>query len=844
MNRFTRIPFLILIVSIIFSCSRKKDTFLSRNWHAVTTEYNTLYNGNLALEQGREELNQNYTDNYWDILPVERMQIDQNIILPDSVRNQNFGRAEEKAVKAIQRHSMLVDGKERNPQIDEAYLLLGKARYFDQRFVPALEAFNYILHKYPASDNINYAQIWREKTNMRLENERLAIKNLKRIIENYNLEEQDLADANATLAQAYINLEHQDSAIAPLQTAAEFTKKNEQKGRYYFILGQLHNFLDKPELANAAFDEVIELNRRSPRIYMINAYVQKARNFDYDSGNIAEMRELLAELEEDRENRPFLDKIYFQIGEYYSRLDSTDLAVEYYNKSLRSPRSDVYLKSINYEILANINFDNRKYRDASLYFDSTLATMSPQLREFRTIKKKRENLEDIIRYEEIAETNDSILRIANLSEEDQIAYFTTYTNELKAAYTEEVLAGRNDLALSQNTSGPTVPMAGNTTGPVSNFYFYNESRVANGTREFLRTWGRRKLSDNWRWGDNTTTAGAEQVQNEFLEIDIATDPRFDAMSYVSQIPDDPYTLDSLTRDRDFAYYQLGIIYNEKYGEYDLASARLETLLENSPEERLVLPAKYNLYKAYQASNRFQEMEVVKQDILQNYPDSRYAAYIENPQSLVENGNSPDAAYDDIYRKFEAEEYAEVIAETTALATQYTGDEIVPKLALLKAMAIGRLHGLADYRKALNQLALTYPQTEEGKKAQDIYNTAIPQLESLKFAEENSQTSYKLLYAFGANEEEEMAQLKEKIDQALTDLNYNQLSTSIDVYDPDISFVTVHGLKRKETSLGFAELLQINKDYKVEREPLVISQENYRVIQIQKNLEAYLDRFNE
>jgi hypothetical protein len=35
---------------------------------------------------------------------------------------------------------------EENFQIDEAYLLLGKARYYDQRFIPALDAFNYILY--------------------------------------------------------------------------------------------------------------------------------------------------------------------------------------------------------------------------------------------------------------------------------------------------------------------------------------------------------------------------------------------------------------------------------------------------------------------------------------------------------------------------------------------------------------------------------------------------------------------------------------------------------------------------------------------------------------------------
>jgi tetratricopeptide (TPR) repeat protein len=385
LNIFSKLIFFLILAGSITGCSRKKNTFLNRNWHAVTTEYNTLYNGNLGLEQGKEELHQNYADNYWDILPIERMQIDENIVLPDSVRNQNFGYAEDKAVKAIQRHSMLIDGKERNPQIDEAYLLLGKARYYEQRFIPALEAFNYILRSYPASNNIIHARVWREKTHMRLDNNRLAVNNLKKVLDLKYLQEQDIADASATMAQAYINLRHLDSASVTLRRAAELTGKNEEKGRFFYILGQLYNRLEQTEAANMTFDEVIDLNRKSPRIYMINAYVQKTRNFDYSKGENYRLRELLKELEEDRENRPFLDKIYFQIGEYYNRIASTDTAIAYYKKSLREPASDVYLKSINYEILANINFDRSKYLLASKYFDSTLTEMDPRLREFRTI---------------------------------------------------------------------------------------------------------------------------------------------------------------------------------------------------------------------------------------------------------------------------------------------------------------------------------------------------------------------------------------------------------------------------------------------------------------------------
>ena len=344
MNTFTRISLFLLTAAAILSCSRKKNSFVNRNYHAITSEYNTLYNGGLAFEQGKEEINQNYADNYWDILPVERLALDENIVLPDSVRNQNFGIAEEKAVKAIQKHSMQIGGKERNPQIDEAYLLLGKSRYFDQRFVPALDAFNYILYRYPASDNITHARIWREKTNIRLGNEKLAIKNLKKILDSDKLDDEDIADASSSLAQAYINLQYIDSAVVPLQNASEFTSNNAEKGRYYYILGQLYDRMDQSAAANASFDKVIDLKRKSPRIYLVNAHIQKARNFDFQNGDRTQLLALLRDLEEDRENRPFLDKIYFQIGEYYNRLDSVETAVNYYNRSLRSPSSDIFLK--------------------------------------------------------------------------------------------------------------------------------------------------------------------------------------------------------------------------------------------------------------------------------------------------------------------------------------------------------------------------------------------------------------------------------------------------------------------------------------------------------------------
>ena len=268
---------------MVTSCSRKKDKFINRNFHALGTKYNILYNGNIALENGRATVDDAFTDNYWELLPVERMQLSDEILLPGQSKNADFERAEEKAVKAVQTHGMNIQGKEKNPQIDEAYLLLGKARYFDQRFVPSLEAFNYILYKYPASDKINEAKVWREKANIRMENTDLAIKNLKRLLQQEVLDDQDLADATSSLAQAYINTKSKDSALTQLEIAASYTKKNNEKWILKNIFAhfqKIYFFDEKPKLRfffDNHFD--VEFCQESIfRIHKCNGAVLKVQN--------------------------------------------------------------------------------------------------------------------------------------------------------------------------------------------------------------------------------------------------------------------------------------------------------------------------------------------------------------------------------------------------------------------------------------------------------------------------------------------------------------------------------------------------------------------------------------
>lgn len=823
-------------------CSRKKDKFINRNWHAVTTEYNTLYNGGLALDLGEKQITESYKENYWEILPVERMQISKEITLDGPVKNESFKVAEEKATKAIQKHSMLIEGREKNPQIDEAYLLLGKARYYDQRFIPALEAFNYILHKYPASNTINHAQIWREKTNIRLENDKLAIKNLKRLMESGTLKDQDNADAHASLAQAYIFTGSLDSAAVAIQTAANFTKKNHEQGRYHFIEGQLLNRLENRDLATIAFDKVIDLNRKVPIDYVVNAKLEKARNFNFTQENPGELLTRLLEMAEDRENRPFLDKINFQLGEYYNFLDSTAIAVTYYNESLKSPSEDNFLKSVNYETLGNIYFDNADYRTAGAYFDSTLTKIPNTTRDYFVIKRKRDNLQEVIMYEEIAEKNDSILKFVAMTDGERLDYFIGYTDGLKA---EAMLkAQQGDIAEVEQpvriNRSPGAPPSLGGPNPGNTFYFYNPNRVASGMADFLKTWGPRELKDNWRTDPGNISGTRSEGIDEVSELIIANNPQFNPQTFIDQIPTDPVEIDSISAERNNSYYRLGLIYKEKFRENSLAAQRLETLLYITSEEKFVVPASYFLYQIYREDGNFLEAERYKQIVLKDHPDSRYAANIKNPGQAIDAANSAQDNYNKLYNLFEQGEFQQVLDKGAEYTELYDNDELLPKIELLTAMATGRLYGFESYRKALSEVAQNYPQTEEGKKAQDLINTALPNLSNNAFETEGIQRNIKILFKFASGEKQEAQDLKEMIDKAIEEVEYKNLKTSIDVYDPQSIFIIIHGNKSLSQAEGFAELLQVNESYNIKQKPVFISSENYRVVQLHKNLEAYLE----
>ena len=710
-----------LMVLLIVGCSTKKDAFLNRSFHSVTTKYNVLFNGKEALRIGLIELNSNYQDNYWERLPIEPLKVDV-LALPGMEADSDgspkeFEKAEEKAVKAIQKHSMLIARQERNKQIDDAYLLLGKSRYYSKRFVPALEAFNFVILNYPRANLINETKIWQAKTLVRLQNEEQAIQNLKNLLKDEELESDIKESAHTAIAMAYLKMDSLQQTTNHLNNAVVTSNNKEQTARNLFVLGQIYREKKLIDSSNIAFQNIIDF-KKSPYKYKIHAHIEMAKNVsNEEEANIAV--EVLKKLVKDRDNRPYLDQLNYHLG-LLVREDNSERAIAYFKESIQHSKTNDFQKELTYEALGNSYFDKTVFLKAGAYYDSILQiTQSENSKRIRSLKRKRDKLSDVILYENISKRNDSILNLVAMSSEERETYFSDYIVTLRAKDKEEKARKSAQLMKAKQAQSNLVKLDAS-----GKWYFYNMHTVAFGVEEFKALWGNRVLEDNWRIDGKTSLNIDKELAVENLqEVEVGSVKRYEVWYYTDQIPVDKIKIDSIKNERDLAYFNLGVIYKEQFKELELATYKLDKLLTFNPIPTVLLPSKYHLFKIYSGQNN-SKADGLKEEILNRFPESKYARIISNPNELLDDDSkiTSEDEYALVFYDYKKKLFDKVIEKSNLAITKYEGEKIVSKFELLKAHAIGKRDGLEAFKNALEYLSMNYANSEEGKKALEIIST--------------------------------------------------------------------------------------------------------------------------
>ena len=808
---FYRKPFfwltLFSIVTIL-SCSTAKKGVLNREYHALTSKYNVIFNGKEAFSVGEDILLEAFEDNFFEYIPVEPISlrgedIDQTTIVP------GFDRAEEKAVKAIQKHSINIKNIQYNREIEKAYLLLGKARYFDRRFFPALEAFNFLLETGASWSNFLDAKVWREKTNIRLKNFELAIANIRPLARKLITKNKYFSIANATLADAFMNLKNQDSALYYIKRAAQKEPKKTIKARYFFLTGQLFESIAEKDSAQWAYEQIIDLNRKAPRKFFVQALIKQ--NLLDTSSSFNYRIESLEKMLKNYENEPYEHSINRALAELYFKQKKDSIGLSYLNKSLESVSLDSYTKIENLKFLSDYHFKKGNYVVSGGFLDKLLSIYEKNSTSYKRTKRKRENLNEVILYEKTTQDSDSIINLALLDQEEQLIYFENYIN-LKRQKEAQKLKESNDNRNSQRMNRLE-----------TSFYFYNPNQLLKGRQAFLTVWGDRPNLDNWRSSEAILAPKEFAIQdkkesNNFFVIQETP------QSYVSLIPNKKEEIDSLILLNQQSYLQLGMIYKEKFNDFDLARNRLKKALNLNPPESIASQALYHLYRMAEKDSILMA-ESYRINLINNYPDTPFAFLLIDPKNYdLSEIKTPELLYEKVLKLFEEQKFSETLKEIELLKVISSGSRIEPKISLLKAHAIGRLNGISSWKKALNLVASEYSAFEEGIKAKNL----VDKIESFKNLEDKGviYKNYKWIFPFESSNNITIEKFYSEIKRK-TSIYNNSLSVSKDTYNEDYVFIVIHGIRDLNEIEVLKNRIQFDREKLVNFDNFVTLASQYR-----------------
>lgn len=800
---------------LLCACSTQKNRFVNRQYHRLTTAYNVLFNGEEAFSIGKAILDASVEDNFFELLEVEPIALSGEKI-NDQTLVPGFDRAEEKAVKAIQKHSMRFNGIQRNDQIDKAYILLGKSRYYDRRFFPALEAFNFLLESYGSQEAYLEGIIWREKTNIRLFNNEIAIGNLRPLARQLLQDNRFYGAANATVAQAFINLKEVDSAQYYIAEAAAFEKDKEKQGRYHLINGQLLELLGDKEGALTAYQAILELKKKTARKYWLHAKIkeQYLRSENEDINVEATLLGILRKYD----NQAFEHVIYRAIGTYYLEENNDSLAQTYFTASQKAATLDEPTQKANYRDLADYYFRKGDYTKTGSYLDSLIPLLPQKSLTQKRTQRERNNLEGILNYENQIKETDSLLFLVGLSKEEQTDFFNDYL-EKKKKNIEAIVA--NNLAQNQKTS-----IFGSTKQ--SDFYFYKPNLVAQGTQRFQASWGNRPNVDNWRLAEELI-APEQLVAQKEANLSEANDIQVeDVETLIEKLPN-LTDRDSLKQLNHQSYLQAGLLYKEQFDNQPLAQERFKKVLEKKPDPQIAATAYYHLFRMAESNNP-DEAALFKKTLLEGYPDSPFSQLLSNPDYQIDRVNSsPEKQYQNLLMAYKQKEYetVETLAETLKVVLSAT--DFAPKIALIMANVAGKQKGKAVWIEKLKALQEEYPQSPSATFARQT----VEQLVKKPASQGQTYAIYKWVVPYSKTQDEVMAAQKESLTQQV--VSSKGLSVSLDAYTNEYQFVVVHGFRSPTEVQQFKDQLEA-APIQINPNNFVVLSQEYQEIQLNKSWE--------
>ena len=761
--KYRRCLHILLLIAVITSiaalpsCSPKKNTAASRKYQAFITRYNIYYNGDTHFKETLKEMEGKYEDDYSQLLYMHPTEARINTKAPQP--NGNFDRSIEKAQKAIQLRSITKRPKKKsgkqdakykewlkreeyNPFLHNAWMMMGRSQFYNGDFLGAASTFFYTSkHFWWLPETVLEAKLWRARSYCALEwlfeTENIIIKIKEDELTNNTLKEL----YNNVYAGYYIKLNEYEKAIPYLQKAIDYADGS-QTIRLRFLLGQLYSRIGKKQEAYEAFKKAGGASN-APYRTQFNARIKQSEV--YSGANIEPEVKALKRMTRYDRNKEYLDQIYYAIGNLYLSRQDTLNAIENYEMANEKSTRNGIDKAINQVTLGDLYYIRHNYDKAQPCYSEAVPQLPETYPNYAQIKRRSDVLDELAVYSQNVTLQDSLLRLSKLSPKELDKVIEKIIDDLKKKEKEEAEnAQREEYLAQQKAQGSNLQNTG-TSAPKTftlntddSWYFYNTATKNAGKTEFQKTWGSRKLEDDWRRrnkasfnasdfesGDgNTDGEGVDSTdtdegdekelsKEEQEKLKRAEDPHYPEY-YLKQIPKTDEERNTAHEIIQEGLYNMGIILKDKMEDFNASRSEFNRLLSQYPDNIYRLDVYYNMYIMAVRENSIAESNKYRDLILEHFPESGYGIAMRDPNyfdNLKMMNVQQETLYESTYEAYLNNRNAEVHDAYKYMTEKFPLSRIMPKFMFLHALSFITEKDSEQFNATLKELLEKYPDTD-------------------------------------------------------------------------------------------------------------------------------------
>jgi len=747
-----------LLVGVLFflaACTTEKNTTVSRAYHNLTAHYNVYFNGKESLKTGVDKIDRSVEDDYSKVLPLFKSS---NPTTAKAATSE-MDNAIAKASKLIQSHSITKKPKRRknrsksyiqfaskdefNNWVDDAYILMGQAYFYQHNYGAAAENFSYVVRRFDKDPSRYAAYVWLIRCYTEQERYVEAFEIIQQMQTDEDFPRRLDGDFAAATADYYARQLSYKEGIPFLSNAVKETSRKLDKLRYKYILAQWYQETGEPAKASQTFKEIARKN--PPYKMAFNARINAAGTFT-GTGDVEKLKKELRRMLRDKKNMEFRDQIYFAMGNISMKEGNKDQAIKDYTKSASMSVDNLYQRALSCLTLAQIYFDMPEYKKAQAYYDSAMVVIDEKYPNYRQISDRHKSLTRLTDNIYTVEREDSLQKIAKMDEPTRNALIDKWIKEVVDKENREKLAQQQQMA-DRNFFRYNQSQFGSTTQQTqgSEWYFYNPTTVAYGKVEFERLWGKRKLEDNWRRFDKRNFGDEDQTQKEDSVLNqngkkLITDKKTREY-YTQNLPlNDSLLQVSHGRIRN-ALFNAGRIFKTEFNDIPRSIASFEDLNKRYPDNLYALSSWFELWDLYKKLPDQEKADFYKNLVVSKYPESKYAKYLQNPNYFIEleaRNDSVNRLYQKAFTEFKAGQYADAGKITDQIMQMKPDSVLVPKISFIKIIADGTASTREVFGKLLTDYIAKNPKAEPKPLAEQI----------LKLIQDSALVDYQKLVASG------------------------------------------------------------------------------------------------